>query len=166
MTEYLWARVSPEEARVVRAYMANYPVKVGELAAQLGLEVYKSPLQPTISGMIKPSERHPGGYEIRVNKYEAPERQRFTLAHEIAHFLLHKDDIRAGVVDSVMYRSALTSRKEAEANRLAADIVMPQESVQRELLTLGGVATEDVADRLARIFRVSTPAMRIRIGLS
>lgn len=165
MSYDLWSRVAPEEADVVRKYIGEYPVKVGELAQKLGLEVFRSPLPPKISGMIRP--RADGeGYEIRVNKYEVPERQRFTLAHEIAHFLLHKSDIRAGVVDSVMYRSALTSRKEAEANRLAADIVMPIAGVRKELSALGGVASEEVAKELAHRFKVSLPAMRVRLGLS
>lgn len=161
----LWSRIAPQEADIVREYLADYPVKVGELAQKLGIEVFRSPLPPKISGMIGP-RADGSGYEIRVNKYEVPERQRFTLAHEIAHFLLHKSDIRAGVVDSVMYRSALTSRKEAEANRLAADIVMPMSAVRKELSSLGGIASEEVAKELALRFKVSLPAMRVRLGLS
>jgi hypothetical protein len=63
-----------------------------------------------------------------------------------------------------MYRSALTSKKEAEANRLAADIVMPERAVQKELQIAGGEPSEDIANRLAAIFKVSSPAMKIRIG--
>lgn len=161
----LWSRVAPEEFAIVKEAIAEHPVRVGELAQKLGLDVFRSPLPPKISGMIRPKVDGVG-YEIRVNKYEVPERQRFTLAHEIAHFLLHKSDIRAGVVDSVMYRSALTSRKEAEANRVAADIVMPMGAVRRELLALGGIPTEEVAKELALRFKVSLPAMRVRLGLS
>lgn len=164
MRDQLWTRVNPDEIDIVQPHLTAFPVKVGELAKELGLEVYKSPLPPSISGMIKPSTSKADGYEIRVNKFESVERQRFTLAHEIAHFLLHKADIRAGVIDSVMYRSALTSKKEAEANRLAADIVMPKELVQKELLARGGIPSDEVAEELARVFRVSTAAMKIRIG--
>jgi Zn-dependent peptidase ImmA (M78 family) len=166
MNSDLWSRILPHEAEIVRRAVAEYPVKVGELAQALGIEVFRSPLPPKISGMIRPSQSGGEGYEIRVNKYEVPERQRFTLAHEIAHFLLHKSDLRSGVVDSVMYRSALTSRKEAEANRLAADIVMPMDAVRRELAATGGVADEDSAKQLAHMFKVSLPAMRVRLGLS
>ncbi|MEN5176051.1 hypothetical protein D3C73_1049480 [compost metagenome] len=166
MNNDLWSRISPDEAEAVRNAISEHPVKVGKLAQNLGIEVFRSPLPPKISGMIQPSQSGGRGYEIRVNKYEVPERQRFTLAHEIAHFLLHKSDIRSGVVDSVMYRSALTSRKEAEANRLAADIVMPMDAVRKELAALGGIADEETAKQLAYIFKVSLPAMRVRLGLS
>lgn len=166
MRDSLWARVSDREGGIVAQYLREFPVRLGALATELGIDVFRSPLPPNISGLIKPSETADSGYEIRVNKYEVPSRQRFTLAHEIAHFLIHKDDIRAGVVDSVMYRSALTSRKEAEANRLAADLVMPADLVQAELHARGGSVNEDVAKDLASVFNVSLPAMKVRLGLS
>ena len=165
MSVDLWDRMDPREAEIVRRHTATIPVRVGELAAELGLRVYKSPLAPNISGLIRPAEDG-NGFEVRVNKYEVAERQRFTLAHEIAHFLIHKSDIRSGVVDSVMYRSALTSRKEAEANRLAADIIMPASAVRKELAANGGVATEEAASQLASAFKVSLPAMRVRLGIA
>jgi len=164
MSDALWSRIDEYEASIVRRYINSYPVKVGELAKELGIEVFRSPLPPRISGLIQPKPGAPGVYEIKVNKFESEERQRFTLAHEIAHFLLHKAEIKSGVVDSIMYRSALTSKKEAEANRLAADIVMPERAVQKELQIAGGEPSEDIANRLAAIFKVSSPAMKIRIG--
>jgi hypothetical protein len=160
------SRVRQHEAEVVKRFTANYPIKVGELASELGLKVTRAPLPPKISGLIQPCQDAPSGFEIRVNKYELPERQRFTVAHEIAHYLLHRDDIGAGVVDSIMYRSNLTSRKETEANRLAADIVMPSKIVGTELDRLGGRRTDDNVEKLAQLFRVSVPAMKVRLGVS
>jgi len=159
-------RVRANEAEVVARFTAKFPVKVGELATELGLKVIRAPLPPKISGLIQPSSDAAAGFEIRVNKYEVPERQRFTVAHEIAHYLLHRDDIGSGVVDSIMYRSNLTSRKETEANRLAADIVMPAYAVSRELDRLGGSRTEEAIEHLASIFRVSVPAMKVRLGVA
>jgi hypothetical protein len=159
-------RVRESEAEIVRRYTSSFPVKVGELANELGLKVIRAPMPPKISGLIQPSADSSAGFEIRVNKYEMPERQRFTVAHEIAHYLLHRDDIGTGVVDSIMYRSNLTSRKEAEANRLAADIVMPARVVSRELERLGGRQSDEAVQKLASMFRVSVPAMKVRLGVS
>jgi len=145
--------------------MQDAPVKVGTLARELGMRVIKSPLAPTISGLIRPSEETSSGFEIVVNKYEPPERQRFTIAHEIGHFLLHRADIGSGVVDSIMYRSALSSRKETEANKLAAAIIMPDEPLSAAIKRLGDVDYPGVVDELAEDFRVSVPAMRIRLGV-
>ena len=166
MSGEFWAKIDPDEERIVREFIRRPPVRVGALAEALGLEVIRSPLSPKVSGLIQPSTTAPSGYEIRVNKYEVPERQRFTVAHELAHYLLHRESIGAGVVDSVLYRSNLTSRKETEANRLAAEIIMPAEAVSEELARLGGKRTLEMAEELANLFRVSTPAMKVRLGLS
>ena len=159
-------RVRENEAEIVRRYTSSFPVKVGELANELGLKVTRAPMPPKISGLIQPCADAPSGFEIKVNKYEMPERQRFTVAHEISHYLLHRDDIGSGVVDSIMYRSNLTSRKETEANRLAADIVMPAKVVGRELDRLGGRRTDEAVETLASMFRVSVPAMKVRLGVA
>lgn len=163
MVDSLWDRVSADEVGIVQRHLQQVPVRLGALAEDLGLKVFRSVLPPSVSGMIRPSEVV-GEYEIRINKFDSPERQRFTLAHEISHFLLHKTDIRAGITDNIMYRSQLTSRKEAEANRLAADIVMPVDAVRSALRYHGGVVSEDIVSRLADDFKVSVPAMRIRLG--
>lgn len=166
MTPALWDRIAADEAAVVEQFTNAVPVKVGELAAALGVTVVRAPMQPKISGLIQPSERSRSGFEIKVNKYEAADRQRFTVAHELAHYLLHRSSIGSGVVDSIMYRSSLTSRKETEANRLAADIIMPSDAVSRELRKLGGIRSEAVVEELASLFRVSVPAMKIRLGVA
>ena len=159
-------QIQRDEAEILLRYISSYPVKVGELAEELGLKVVRSPMAPKISGLIQPSDDARSGFEIRVNKYEVPERQRFTVAHEIGHYLLHRNDIGSGVVDSIMYRSSLTSKKETEANRAAADIVMPSEAVRRELTKLGGLQIPGVVEEMAAIFRVSVPAMKVRLGVT
>jgi hypothetical protein len=158
-------RVDADERVIVERYISAGPVRVGELALALGLEVIRTPLAPRISGLIQPSAKSRAGYEIKVNKYEVPERQRFTVAHELGHFLLHKREIGNGVIDSIMYRSSLTSKKEAEANKLAADIIMPAALVTAALRDLGGALTSEVVKELAAMFRVSIPAMKVRLGV-
>lgn len=165
-SNYLWDRVDPAERDIVKGYLKDVPVRVGDLANALGIPVIRSPLEINISGLIQPSKESKSGYEIRVNKFENVERQRFTVAHEIGHYLLHRDFIGSGIVDSIMYRSALTSKKETEANRIAADIIMPSASLRNELARTGRATEEGVPEELAKIFRVSLPAMRVRLGLT
>lgn len=158
--------IEVEQKDILGKYREQIPVPVGKIASELGLKVSLSSLSPSISGLIEPDNDAPSGFRIRVNRFESDERQRFTIAHEIAHFLLHRDHIRSGIVDNVMYRSSLSSFREAEANRLAADIVMPMERVLEELRRLGGIKDESSAVTLARLFKVSLPAMKVRLGLS
>jgi Zn-dependent peptidase ImmA (M78 family) len=163
MTSYSFShRIDPSHLNILKAMSNDVPVKVGEIARALGIEVVLATLPLNISGLIQP--HGDGQYVIKVNRFESKERQRFTIAHEIAHFLIHKDQIKSGVVDSVLYRSKLSSRTEAEANRLAADIIMPNDVVYREIIKIGkNLEDVDVAD-LATKFGVSRQAMAIRIG--
>ena len=158
-------RIPSKFLPVVEKHLADTPVKLGALASELGLEVFKSTLRPGISGLIEPADSSPAGYRIRLNRHESTERQRFTLAHEIAHFLLHRQDIGAGVVDDTMYRSALSNRKEVEANKLASQLIMPDKNVARELAQVQHLPVEERVEILAKEFRVSTQAMRIKLGV-
>jgi hypothetical protein len=154
------------QIEILRGHQAEVPVRVGRLAGDLGLEVVLSSLGKNVSGLIEPSETAPEGFAIKVNRYETPERQRFTIAHEISHFLLHRDFILTGVVDNVMYRSSLGSKKETEANRLAAEILMPMQKIKDELDRLGLPVGERAARELSSIFKVSVPAMKVRLGIA
>lgn len=158
--------INAQQQTVLDQYSTQLPVAVGKLAAELGLTVSLATLSPSISGLIEPDPAAPAGFRIRVNRYESDERQRFTIAHEIAHYLLHRDYIRSGIVDNVMYRSSLSSAREAQANRLAADIIMPMRKVLEEVRRFGGIRDESTAIALAREFKVSLPAMKVRLGLS
>lgn len=148
-----------------REFLGGAPVKLNALAEHLGIPVYLSTLKPKISGLIEPDDSSPSKFRIRLNRHETPERQRFTLAHEIAHFLLHRSLIGAGVVDDTMYRSGLSSRREVEANRLAADLCMPRELIDKHRRELAHLDADELVSEMARRFRVSKPAMQIRLGV-
>ncbi|WP_411891935.1 ImmA/IrrE family metallo-endopeptidase [Yoonia sp. SDW83-1] len=158
-------RVAPEHRDALNRFLTEHPVKLGQLATALGVRIKVSSLGAGVSGQIS---REDGGYVIRVNRNEARERQRFTIGHELAHFLLHRDVIDAspnGITDTVLYRSGEPERIEFEANRLAADIVMPMELVERELQEgFGGRITEASIEALANRFEVSKAAMEIRLS--
>lgn len=154
-------RLLPEHIETIQDYVDETPVRVGALAKALGLKVVVAALPLNISGLIKPDG---DGYVIKVNRFESKERQRFTIAHEIAHFLLHRDRIQAGVVDSILYRSKLSSRLEAEANRLAADILMPIDQVRKTVQAHQGLTSDEMNILLSEQFEVSKQAMGIRTG--
>jgi Zn-dependent peptidase ImmA (M78 family) len=139
-------------------------VNVIALAHDLGLNVWgMHTLDPSISGKIfrDPMNGGTSGFSIAVNATEAYTRQRFTIAHEIAHFILHRSKLEAGdLVDDSIYRSGLSSKEEADANRLAADILMPRPLISRMV----SAGNRDV-QTLANQFQVSIPAMQIRLGI-
>lgn len=160
-----WRKISDHERAIILPFLDEVPVRIATMARALGIEVKTATLKPRISGEIQPSLDSPSGYRIRVNRHEAKTRQRFTIAHEIAHYLLHRDFIGDGIEDSILYRSTLSDPREAEANRLAAQLLMPEASILKALRRHGGRATPAVAAIMAEEFNVSEAAMGIRIGL-
>lgn len=163
-----WSKVSPELRDKLQVALQAAPIKLSILAELLGLKVVATPLPPGISGEIRPDQSIPGGYLVKVNKGDSARRQRFTVAHEIAHYLLHRDQIGNGISDDVLYRSTLSDRREAQANRLAADILMPDNLIREWLShanTLGLSGEKEVVEFMSDKFNVSEAAMRIRLGL-
>ena len=157
--------VSPEELALVQQFAAQVPVRVGALAQELGLGVLRSTLQPGVSGQIGPSKEYSSGFAIKVNRHEAKSRQRFTIAHEIGHYILHRDKIGHGITDTILYRSKLSSNLEVEANKFAANLIMPITKIREKLAEVGRGIDRSVAVELAQIFDVSIDAMEIRLGL-
>jgi len=164
MASRLINRLPPEIVAVMQRHLNTVPVKLGILAKELGLTVKSSHMKLGVSGQVS-NER--GQYLIRVNRYEPKKRQRFTVAHEIAHFLLHCDRIDAstdGIKDNVLYRSGFPEKIEVEANRMAAEILMPEAIMKEELKGLEDAISDEIIELLATKFDVSKAAMEIRIS--
>ena len=155
-----WKNLPDEIKATIRRHQDNAPVSVGALARALGLGVISATLKPGISGEILPSAEEKSGYRIRVNRHDVRERQRFTVSHEIAHFLLHREEIGDGVSDTTLYRSAFSDSLEHQANRLAAEILMPWHLIDKELEE-GTVDPEELAQRMG----VSETAIKIRLDI-
>lgn len=156
-----WQTLTAEQKAKVEALQNEFPVKVGAIAKAFNIDVKKSTLAAGISGEIKETDNV---VTIRINRHDVKERQRFTLAHEIAHFLLHRNKIGDGITDDILYRSGLSDAQEAQANRLAADIVMPWALIQRSLEACVDLKPEQKIERLAQEAEISTTAIKIRLG--
>lgn len=130
--------------------VASPPVQVRDIAAGLGVLVQEV-VNPGWSGAVSADDR---AAVIWVRAGDSTARQRFTIAHELGHLLLH--DV------SVAFRRDDTFRgspEEVQANAFAADLLMP-------LWLLDPVAQSVGQDSvvLARMFEVSEKAMKIRLG--
>jgi Zn-dependent peptidase ImmA (M78 family) len=155
--------ISSTHRELIRRFQESVPVRLASLAKELGLRVISSTLPTGISGEIRPAN---GTFVISVNRHDSERRQRFTVAHEISHYLLHREQIGSGITDDVLYRSSLSDSREAEANRLAAQILMPREKVQELAAACAGMPEEEKINFLASAFEVSEVAMKIRLGIA
>ena len=146
------------------------PVPVERIAKSLGVQLRFSPLDNELSGMIFVRGGTP---IIGVNVLHHPNRQRFTIAHECGHLILHKPRLRREVhVDKafpiLMRDSASTTgldRREIQANLFAAELLMPKSLLMKALGNKAfDIDDEPAISGLARNFAVSPAAMRFRLG--
>lgn len=149
-----------DQLDLIKSHQVEAPVLVVPIANELGLEVFRARnWDDELSGMIK-REEEDDTYKIYVNDNHHVTRRRFTIAHEISHFVLHKNLIGDGIVDDALYRSSLSNRVEAQANMLAAQILMPWHLLTKEI----NEGNSDISF-LAELFYVSRSAMSIRLGV-
>jgi len=149
----------------LRPFMARPETDIESMIRSFGIDLdMTASLHPDIVGQIaKLGER----YKISVQGSDHINRKRFTAAHELGHFLYHRDLLGDGVDDDKMYRSknvgqffnrSIKPRHETEANNFAAQILMPQRHVRSEHMRHHGQLRD-----IARAFAVSPAAMRIRL---
>ncbi len=150
----------PPTAEVIARHQAELPVDVEALARDFGIDLrYVDFGTLDIAGKLERRERAPGDYAymILVNRRHGERRKRFTIAHEIAHYVLHRHLMEDEIVDDTMYRSNLRNEYEREADSFAADILLPPSVVKREY------RKNPALHPLAETFNVSEAALRIRL---
>lgn len=156
-----WRNLDRDARTILEEFQDVAPVRLPDLARALRVPIKAATLSPGISGEIRPDGA--GGYIIRINRHDPKKRQRFSVAHELAHFLLHADQIGDGITDDVLYRSTLSDQREAQANRLAADILMPDALVREAIEGANEKGVGDLVLHMADEFGVSEAAMRIKL---
>ncbi|MBY6163254.1 ImmA/IrrE family metallo-endopeptidase [Mameliella alba] len=151
--------------REIVAEFTGPPVNIEAIIRAVGVDLdKKADLDPEIAGQLQRLED--GSFKISVNKADTYYRQRFTMAHELGHFLMHTHLIGEGVDDSRAYRSSpegnffnrsIGRREETQANQFAAKLLLPK-SV---LLSIAkpGMTIKEVSRKL----QASIPATEIRL---
>ena len=145
------------------------PVPIRKLARSRGARiVLVSGNEADIDGFLYQKDDE---VVIGVNQDQAPVRQRFTIAHELGHLLLHKHNNQVHVDRGfrVRLRSGLSSegtdRDEMEANRFAAELLMPIEFLRTDLEKREfDLADDSEIKALAKRYGVSTQALVIRLN--
>jgi Zn-dependent peptidase ImmA (M78 family) len=105
---------------------------------------------------------------IGVNEDHHPNRQRFTIAHELGHFILHRDDSSIFVDKTLtFYRDGQSSQgvyiQEIEANAFAAELLMPEAVIHQYVMNGIDLHEEKRIESIAKELRVSQQALTIRL---
>jgi Zn-dependent peptidase ImmA (M78 family) len=134
--------------------------------------IFAEDLPDDISGGIGYSEELQT-FSILVNKNKPEKRRYFTLAHEVGHYLLHKEKVKEKKhkvfvdtdgtldIDGMIFRAdnGSTTQVEREANNFAGALLMPTERVKEAWGRL-----KDIAE-CADVFGVSNVAMSVRLQI-
>ena len=133
----------------------QFPLPVEQIAKSLGYSVFSfSPKRDDkiISGAISKKRK-----EILISSEDPYERQRFTLAHEIGHAVLHfpNDPADSTFID---YRTpGIRTPRELEADEFAGSLLMPEDHFKK-----AWVNTNNNFYQLSKIFYVSQAAIGVR----
>lgn len=134
----------------------QFPVDPYVIADRLGINVEKALLPANTSGFII----REAGEQARIflNSTDGANRQRFTLAHELGHFIQHEDDTEIGFVDKRdELASSGTDSSEIWANRFAAELLMPAAPITKWWAE--GASAYTIRERL----NVSSAALAYRL---
>lgn len=172
------SRAKPEAVNPIRSaekliekYEIDKPaVPVERIAKREGARVQYGPLDKELSGMFFIKDDIP---IIGVNSLHHPNRQRFTIGHELGHMMLHRDMLESGMVHvdkefAILRRDALaesgTDQIEIEANRFSANLLVPDallDAVIGDNLRMAD--SEQEIEALAKKFKVSAMTLQFRL---
>lgn len=149
------ANIGQVRAMLDRAGLGRAPVDVIGAASLLGLQVIYEQMTDEMSGYL---ENRGGRWVVGVNALHAGVRQRFTIAHEIAHYVLHRG--QQGTFRDVIFmrRSSNANAMEREADSFAAELLMPESQLVQDIRS-GFVNVMMLAER----YNVSALAMKYRL---
>lgn len=135
--------------RLIGQVQLSVPVDPWEATRALGIRVETLPLE-SADGLLR---QHPAvGWYVVLSSLLSRQRQRFTLAHELGHWSLHRND-KAYFAHTP---GPARGRYEREANQFAAELLMPFPELRK-------VAGQMAFRELAAHFEVSREAMAIRL---
>jgi len=139
---------------LIKRHGLRLPMKPFLIAQSLGIEVVYRPLSYRTSGCLIPEtfdRRGPVRYLIVVNSRHSKERQAFTIAHELGHYVMHRYMRR-----NFVCRPWAVNPLDLEANIFAAELLMPASVVCK-------LAPHMAFTSLAGLFGVSLSAMHLRL---
>lgn len=171
-------RVVEKQAEHVleRMGITKPPVDVEKVARGLGYKVvFKYYDDDELSGTVFTDSR--GAITLGINTFQAPVRQRFSIAHEIGHAQMHlggrqaNDELFVDPPARMLFRDGKASlgeyKQEIEANQFAAALLMPADFVStvgsRLVKTNASISVARLVDSLAERFEVSAQAMKYRL---
>ncbi|MBL0725879.1 MAG: ImmA/IrrE family metallo-endopeptidase [Alphaproteobacteria bacterium] len=97
------------------------PINSIDIANGLGINVFKGTLPNSISGLLDYENKR-----IIINKQDPIDKQNFTIAHEIGHFILHSKWVKSKNGNIILKLNSFNdNQQELEADTFAANLLVP-----------------------------------------
>jgi Zn-dependent peptidase ImmA (M78 family) len=155
---------------LAKASIATPPVDIELIARMLDINLFKKPYDEKKGKLSGVLIRDINTNTIGVNSNDHEHRQRFTIAHEIGHFLLHEGvPVFVDKEYKVNFRKNSTQQGtdivEIDANNFAGMLLIPEKFLLMDLSrnNVDILSAEDM-EKLAEKYNVSPQAMALRLG--
>lgn len=133
------------------------PVNLDSIAHSMGIQVNYLPVITEGCDYSGSFEYQDGVPVCSVRSTDPYTRRRFTLAHEMGHYVLqHQSGLRDNSENFGIHNH---DSKEVDANNFAAELLMPAQMVHHLVQNMPDLTLGDMAG----IFEVSTTAMTFRL---
>jgi len=149
------------------------PVPVDKIARSLGITITLDQVDNDLSGFLFRDQKV-GKTVIGANKSHHPNRLRFTIAHELGHYLLHAGEVvhldEEPASFTLDFRDGKSAKgqddNEKEANLFAAELLMPAKFLRQELegKHFDLLTNNRGLERLAKKYKVSLQALMFRLA--
>jgi len=165
MRSSLVERLFPEDLRKILDFQKKPGSKIIPLIEAFGIKIDLKPLPNEYSGSLEysPDCGSKTGYRIVVNTTHSRARQRFTAAHELGHYLLHRredffaESFTTNRMGGAVFLTDDDDLEENEADGFAANLLVPFDEFER-ILVQGRASYAEAAG----LFNVSIEVIRRR----
>jgi Zn-dependent peptidase ImmA (M78 family) len=160
--------------KIINAYQYTkdtLPVDIKRIMADKNILVKYIELPDDISGVLDTRGDRP---IVLIQKSHDKKRKRFSLAHELGHYILKSSPRGVHLDRQTYFRSNLSSAgtdlEEKKANRFAAELLMPSDILLMLLKDMPDLIDTDEKNslnalkHLAKLFDVSVAALTIKIS--
>lgn len=146
----------------------KYPVPIVSILNDLGFSVFVTDIKDkNISGFIAISPDYKDKFNtdkiIAVESTDTIGRQRFTLAHEFAHYLFDFDETNNATFFNTYDIEKSNTNKETIPSRFAAEFLMPDFLFKKRFSELKDLTYYEKINQLVDDFNVTTKAVKKRI---
>lgn len=151
------------------------PVPIADIAEKYGFVVFETFLEDESGFLLISKEgisingkKHKK--VIAVNSVDTPFRKRFTIAHELGHYFLEVYENEEKLVEDYYVHREINSynnlKREKEADKFAAELLMPTEFVEYEIKRLNrlDLLLTDIPQFISNKFQVSYSSARYRLS--